>query len=233
MAAGGMGRGSKRLTSRDLCPSSTARRSTAGKETTRRFAWQEEAIVGGSLKAPVPRNEFLCLKQEYRDFELRLQFKLLGEGTNAGVQIRSRRIPNHHEMIGYQADLGDGWWGCLYDESRRNKVLAGPPDDATRQDRQTRRLERIPDSLHRSQDRAVDQRPEDRRLHRTRREDRTGRTDRPADPRRPAERSVVQEHPHQGARLAERATGTGKVPTSPCLPHRADPRRARHAGKRV
>ena len=32
-------------------------------------------------------------------------------------------------MIGYQADLGDGWWGCLYDESRRNKVLAGPPDD--------------------------------------------------------------------------------------------------------
>jgi hypothetical protein len=29
-------------------------------------------------------------------------------------------------MIGYQADLGDGWWGCLYDESRRRKVLAGP-----------------------------------------------------------------------------------------------------------
>jgi hypothetical protein len=28
-------------------------------------------------------------------------------------------------MVGYQADLGDpSWWGCLYDESRRNKVLA-------------------------------------------------------------------------------------------------------------
>ena len=27
-------------------------------------------------------------------------------------------------MRGYQADLGDGWWGSLYDESRRNKVLA-------------------------------------------------------------------------------------------------------------
>lgn len=93
------------------------------------FRVEDGAIVGGSLKAPVPRNEFLCLKREYRDFELRLQFKLLGEGANAGVQIRSRRIPNHHEMIGYQADLGDGWWGCLYDESRRNKVLAGPPDD--------------------------------------------------------------------------------------------------------
>jgi hypothetical protein len=30
-------------------------------------------------------------------------------------------------MIGYQADLGDGWWGCIYDESRRRKVLAGRP----------------------------------------------------------------------------------------------------------
>ena len=41
------------------------------------------------------------------------------------MQIRTKRIPNHHEVIGYQADMGDPtWWGCLYDESRRNKVLA-------------------------------------------------------------------------------------------------------------
>ena len=31
-----------------------------------------------------------------------------------------------HEMIGYQADLGPGYRGALYDESRRNKVLASP-----------------------------------------------------------------------------------------------------------
>ncbi|MBI3463096.1 MAG: DUF1080 domain-containing protein, partial [Planctomycetes bacterium] len=55
--------------------------------------------------------------------------KLIGQGANAGVQIRSRRIPNHHEMIGYQADLGAGWWGCLYDESRRRKVLARPNEE--------------------------------------------------------------------------------------------------------
>src|SRR5262249_32719715 len=81
------------------------------------------AIVGGTLDAPIKRNEFLCAAGEYADFELRLKFKLIGKGANAGVQIRSRRIPNHHEMRGYQADLGDGWWGSLYDESRRNKVL--------------------------------------------------------------------------------------------------------------
>ena len=93
------------------------------------FRIEEGAVVGGSLKERVPRNEFLSTRKEYGDFELRLKFKVLGKGVNAGVQIRSRRIPNHHEMIGYQADLGDGWWGCLYDESRRNKVLAGPPGD--------------------------------------------------------------------------------------------------------
>jgi len=93
------------------------------------FRIQDGAIVGGSLKERVPRNEFLCTEKEYGDFELRLKFKLLGKGANAGVQIRSRRIPDHHEMIGYQADMGDGWWGCLYDESRRRKVLAGPPAD--------------------------------------------------------------------------------------------------------
>ena len=30
------------------------------------------------------------------------------------------------EMIGYQADMGQNYWGCLYDESRRKKVLTGP-----------------------------------------------------------------------------------------------------------
>ncbi len=88
------------------------------------FRIQDGAIVGGSLKDKIPRNEFLCTEREYGDFELRLKFKVLGKGANAGIQIRSRRIPNHHEMIGYQADLGEGYWGSLYDESRRKKILA-------------------------------------------------------------------------------------------------------------
>lgn len=90
------------------------------------FRIEDGAIVGGSLKKDVARNEFLCTKKEYGDFELRLKFKLIGKGANAGVQIRTKRIPNHHEVSGYQADLGDGYWGALYDESRRNKILAAP-----------------------------------------------------------------------------------------------------------
>jgi hypothetical protein len=90
------------------------------------FRIEDGAIVGGSLSKDVAHNEFLCTKKEYGDFELRLKFKLVGKGANAGVQIRTKRIPDHHEVSGYQADLGDGYWGALYDESRRNKILAAP-----------------------------------------------------------------------------------------------------------
>ena len=91
------------------------------------FRIQDGAIVGGTLEEKIVRNEFLCTEKTYGDFELRLKVKLLGgDKANAGVQFRTRRIPNHHEVSGYQADMGTGWWGALYDESRRNKVLKGP-----------------------------------------------------------------------------------------------------------
>lgn len=81
------------------------------------------AIVGGSLEKPIPHNTFITLPERYTNFELRLKVKVEGEKPNAGIQIRSERIPNHHEMIGYQADIGVGYWGKLYDESRRKKII--------------------------------------------------------------------------------------------------------------
>jgi hypothetical protein len=90
------------------------------------FRVENGAIIGGQLREKIPHNFFLSSKEEFVDFELQLEFRLIGEGTNAGVQLRSKRIPDHHEMIGYQADLGQDYWGALYDESRRNKILAAP-----------------------------------------------------------------------------------------------------------
>jgi hypothetical protein len=100
-------------------------------ETEKSWRVEDGAIVGGSLDAVVPRNEFLCTTKSYADFELKVKFKLLGDRkeANAGVQVRTKRIPKHHEVIGYQADIGQQYWGALYDESRRNKILAGPTKD--------------------------------------------------------------------------------------------------------
>ncbi|QDU78326.1 hypothetical protein Pla110_00270 [Polystyrenella longa] len=87
---------------------------------------KEGVIVGDS--PGIRKNNFLATTQRYGDFELRLQFRLREGKGNSGVQFRSERIPDNHEMIGYQADIGEKYWGCLYDESRRNKVLAQTPD---------------------------------------------------------------------------------------------------------
>jgi ketosteroid isomerase-like protein len=92
------------------------------------FRIDGNAIVGGTMKDKIPRNEFLCTTKEYGDFVLHLKFKLFGDPAkaNAGIQFRSRRIPNDNEVIGYQADLGQNYYGALYDESRRKKVMAEP-----------------------------------------------------------------------------------------------------------
>ncbi|PAY18407.1 hypothetical protein CKO51_16575 [Rhodopirellula sp. SM50] len=96
------------------------------------FRVQDGAIVAGSATEKIPANQFLCTNKTYRDFELSVDAKLVGQGNNAGVQFRTKRIPNDTEVIGYQADIGfmpnGTCWGALYDESRRRKFLAESPE---------------------------------------------------------------------------------------------------------
>ena len=97
-------------------------------DTNKTWRIADGAFVGGSLATQVPRNEFIATTRSFTNFVLKLKFKLTGsEGfINGGVQIRSVRTTNPpNEMSGYQVDVGDPeWWGCIYDESRRNKVVA-------------------------------------------------------------------------------------------------------------
>jgi hypothetical protein len=72
-------------------------------------------------------NDFLRTRDHYEDFELKLKFRLKGGEGNSGVQFRSEPVAGSHEVSGYQADIGQKYWGCLYDESRRKRVLAEPP----------------------------------------------------------------------------------------------------------
>jgi pimeloyl-ACP methyl ester carboxylesterase/prenyltransferase beta subunit len=79
----------------------------------------------------IDHNDFLATAGNHADFALSLQFRLLNGTGNSGVQFRSVRVPPH-EMSGYQADIGEGYWGGLYDESRRNKVLVAGDKKAVR-----------------------------------------------------------------------------------------------------
>ncbi|MFP6873423.1 MAG: beta-propeller fold lactonase family protein [Verrucomicrobiales bacterium] len=95
------------------------------------FRVEAGAIVAGTQKKRIPKNQFLVSEKVYGDFELRFKARLIGQGKNAGVQFWSERIPDHHEMIGFQCDIGimgkASIWGALYDESRRRKFLQQVP----------------------------------------------------------------------------------------------------------
>ncbi|HVY70523.1 MAG TPA: family 16 glycoside hydrolase, partial [Verrucomicrobiae bacterium] len=87
---------------------------------------QDGVITGGSLTEAMTHNDFVCTTGSFTNFILRLKFKITGTDgfINSGVQIRSQRVPNDHEVAGYQCDLGDpAWWGTIYDEARRNVIL--------------------------------------------------------------------------------------------------------------
>jgi len=87
----------------------------------------DNCIVGDS--PGIKHNQFLCTKEEFGDFELKLEFRMKDGVGNSGVQFRTKQVPNSTEVSGYQADIGEKYWGCLYDESRRNKILVQPPAD--------------------------------------------------------------------------------------------------------
>lgn len=108
-------------------------RTFAGWEGDVEGVWKivDGTIVAGSPDVRQEHNDFLCTKRQFANFELRLAIKLEGSDgfVNSGIQFRSARIPNNHEVKGYQADFGAGYEGALYDESRRNRILAKPAAD--------------------------------------------------------------------------------------------------------
>lgn len=94
--------------------------------------WRVEdgMITGGSTTEKIKENHFICTKKNYQNFDLKLKIKVSGDPKtgmlNSGIQIRSLRVPGGAHMTGYQVDCGAGWFGKIYDEFRRNKVIWAP-----------------------------------------------------------------------------------------------------------
>ena len=79
---------------------------------------KDGAIVGSTKPDGIAANTYLCSDRIYSDFELTCKVKLLGPVTaNSGIQIRSELIDAKQFIArGPQCDIGEGWWGSLYDE---------------------------------------------------------------------------------------------------------------------
>jgi len=102
--------------------------------------WRVEdgVITGGSTTEKIKKNFFISTKKSFQNFELKLKIKCSGDPKtgliNSGIQIRS--IRDGTAMSGYQVDCGAGWFGKIYDEHRRNKVIWVPtPEQQTALDK--------------------------------------------------------------------------------------------------
>lgn len=91
-------------------------------------------VTASSHGKKMPTNTYLATNKNYQNFEFTCQFRLSGDHAtgliNSGLQYRSimQKTPNKpgtHHIIGYQADIGKGYWGDVYDEHRRGKLLKG------------------------------------------------------------------------------------------------------------
>lgn len=106
------------------------------------------SVIDGIITASngdkkMPTNTYLATTSEYENFDFTREFRLSGDPNsggiiNSGIQYRSLlqskkkkvkdKILQTPIIVGYQADIGEKWWGGIYDEHRRRKLVKG---DAT------------------------------------------------------------------------------------------------------
>lgn len=100
---------------------------TVKKENAKFWSVVDGVIVGGDGTTIIPTNTYLHTTDSYEDFEFRCLFRITGDHDkgliNSGIQYRS--IIEDNKIIGYQADIGKGYWGDIYDEHRRAKLIGG------------------------------------------------------------------------------------------------------------
>jgi putative membrane-bound dehydrogenase-like protein len=63
------------------------------------------------------RNDWIVSDLSVDDFHLTVEVKLVDNQGNSGIQFRS--VADQRGVSGYQADIGKGWWGKLYEEHGR------------------------------------------------------------------------------------------------------------------
>jgi HEAT repeat protein len=85
------------------------------------WRFENGVIIGGGDK-PVAKNEFLWAPGTVGDFYLAVDVKLEPNTANAGIQFRSKKADESGQALGYQADIGKGYWGQLYHEHGRGKL---------------------------------------------------------------------------------------------------------------
>jgi len=73
----------------------------------------------------LPHSSYLLSKASYSDFEIEFDVRL--PTGNSGFQYRSKIDASTPDPIGYQADIGQGYWGSLYISDGRGIAAQADP----------------------------------------------------------------------------------------------------------
>jgi quinoprotein glucose dehydrogenase len=91
----------------------------------------ENGYISGKAQK-IARNTFLIHRRPFADFVLEAKVRLIKAGPfpNSGIQYRSVVAdPKQWIVHGYQADVGDTFWGALYEEKgKRGLIFKGRPE---------------------------------------------------------------------------------------------------------
>ncbi|MEQ8764864.1 MAG: DUF1080 domain-containing protein [Planctomycetota bacterium] len=82
----------------------------------------ENGLLVGKAKS-LEQSDFLISEGEFGDMIVELDV-LLTPGGNSGIQFRSEKTADH-QMMGYQADMGQQYWGSLYEQGGRGMLAQG------------------------------------------------------------------------------------------------------------
>ena len=92
----------------------------------------EEGCISGKAEK-VAGNTFLVYNHKFSNFVLEAKWMLIktGKFPNSGIQYRSK-VSDWKKWIvkGYQADIGEGWSGTLYEEGGRQVLFKAKPEVA-------------------------------------------------------------------------------------------------------
>ena len=91
--------------------------------------WKFESGTFHGITPGTKEHHYTYTEKEYGDFELHADLKLIG--NNSGICIRL--APTSFDNVpGYQVDMGEGYWGSLWDERGRGMVSPYPKEDAAK-----------------------------------------------------------------------------------------------------
>lgn len=79
-----------------------------------------EGAIVGDKGGSTPHHHYLFSDKDYSDFEMHIDMKMIGYNSGVCCRIHPKSFD---DVPGYQVDMGDGYWGCLWDEHHRQKKI--------------------------------------------------------------------------------------------------------------